>query len=334
MNIFTVFIKGAALSILLSTTTAHAFDVNSSMELSREVVTTIADVSLNESEAGELVDATVYANNDNRIIKIDGTMMTEIAELLNAKKNGWEVKLFLELLRDKEVGSVFKVTAIEILSRENRLSTGLLRSSTTPFEPIVAASKRELNTLFKAAYPYDSEFYDVNDDCFNRAQFWSRTHQHLQSEKGLERGTDKVFIFFSEAYTTKFKHKWWYHVAPVVYLKDKETPYVFDSTFVSSALSLEEWLATFDGHTEGKCLKINNLEDYNRNANKAICMYIVAPMFNYVPTDLYKASRLNNWRCSDFRRVMGFAAPGSRTTNPSARWTDPEFKYLMPKGCQ
>jgi hypothetical protein len=63
-------------------------------------------------------------------------------------------------------------------------------------------------------------------------------------------------------------------------------------------------------------------------------MYIVAPMFNYVPTDLYKASRLNNWRCSDFRKVMGFAAPGSRTTNPNARWSDPEFKYLMPKGCQ
>ncbi len=334
MNFLVSFLKGLALVAILFNSPSHAFDVNSTMELSREVITTIADVSLNENESGDLIDATVYANNDNRIIKIDGTLIKEIGDLLDAKKNGWEVKLYLELLRDKEIGSVFKVTAVEILSRENRLSTGLLRTSTTPFEPIVAASKRELNALFKAVYPYSSDYYDVNDDCYNRAQFWSRTHQHLQSEKGVERGTDKVFIFFSEAYTSKFKHKWWYHVAPVVYLKDKSTPFVFDSTFMSSAVTLEDWLSAFDGHTEGKCLKINNLEDYYRNSSKAICMYIVAPMFNYVPTDLYRSSRLNNWRCSDFRKVMGFAAPGSRTTNTSARWSDAEFKYLMPKGCQ
>lgn len=305
-----------------------------SLELSREVVTTIADVRLTESDSGELMGGSVYANNDNRVIKIDGALINEISDLLNAKKNGWEVKLNLEIEREKEAGAVFKVVGVEIISRENKLSTGILRTSSTAFEPIVASSKREINSLFKAAYPYDSNYYDVNDDCYNRAQFWARTHQHLQETKGVERGTDKVFIFFSEAYTSKFKHKWWYHVAPVVYLKDKKTPYVFDSTFISEPVTLDQWLGAFDGHTEGKCLKIENLEDYHRNSSKAICMYIVAPMFNYVPTDLYKSSRLSNWRCNDFRRVMNFSAPGSRTINPSARWSDPEFRYLMPKGCR
>jgi hypothetical protein len=314
---------------------SQSFDpANSSMELSREVITTITEVVINQSETGELVDATVYANNDNRIIQIDGALVSEIRDLMDAKKNGWEVKLSLELSIDKEVGGVFNVLGVEILSRENKLSTGILSTPRTPFKPIVAKSAQELNEMFSAMYPYSSNYYDVSDDCFNRAHYWSRTQQHLQNLNGIEKGTEKVFIFFSRAYTSKFNHKWWYHVAPVLYLNNKSNPHVFDPTFISRPVTLAQWLGSFDGHTNGECVKINSLEDYYAKSNQPICMYMVVPMYNYAPSDLARGARLSNWRCNDFNRVRSFSAPGSNTTNRNARWSDSEFSYLTPQDCR
>ncbi len=317
------------LCLLLSVSVAQA---RMSVEPSLDVTTTIAEVTLNES-GDELVSATIYANSDNRNFKLDGKRMREITDLINAKRNGWEVRLILQLSNNPETPTLYEITSVEIVSRENRLNSGILSTPSKAHSPIVAKNRRELNELFSAAYPYDSEYYDVNDNCFNRAHYWARTQQHLQEQRGEDRGTDKVFIFFSDAYIKRFKHKWWYHVAPVVYFQNQQKPWVFDSTFIDRPVSIEDWLGAFDQYTGGKCEKINSLEDFYANNHRPICMYIVAPMYNYIPTDLTRWGKLNNWRCRDFRQVMRIPAPGSLTSNPRARWSDPEFSYLTPKEC-
>lgn len=304
------------------------------LELPPEIITTIAELVLDESPEGDLAGAQVYANNDRRNLRIDGSKMNEIRDLMDARRNGWEVRLLVETLRDKALDVNYEIVEVEILSRENKLTSGVLSTPRTQYEPIIAKTRTELNNLWRSAYPYDSNYYDANDNCFNRAQYWSRTHQYLQNEKGLNKGTDKIFIFFSQAYTKKFNHKWWYHVAPVLYMKNENNPYVFDSTFINRPVTMKEWLGAFDQHTSGECVQIKTLEEYYAKSHQPVCMYIVSSMYSYVPSDLGRTT-LNNWRCSDFRSVLrSIEAPGANTSNPGARWSDPEFDYFLPENCR
>src|SRR5690606_23310871 len=141
--------------------------------------------------------AVVYANNDRRNLRISGARVDEIRDLMDARRNGWEVRLAVETLREKNLDVNYELVDVEILSRENKLTSGVLSTPRSRYEPIIAANNTQLRKLWNSVYKYDSSYYDANDNCFNRAQFWSRTHQHLQNEKGADKGTDKIFIFFS-----------------------------------------------------------------------------------------------------------------------------------------
>lgn len=315
----------------------QATEIISTLELPNIVTTTIAEVMVEEDANGELEDAMVYANNDIRAMIVSSNNVKSIRDLMEARRNGWEVRLTLEVERDKDLNTTYEIVEVDVLSRENKLSNGILSSSRAGTQPIIAKNRTELNEMFNSMYHYDSSDYDVNDNCFNRAQYWSRTQQALKEEQGVTNSrTDKVFIFFSRAYTKKFNHKWWYHVAPVVYQESLDNPVVFDSTFVSRPISLQGWLQTFDNYTNGNCEKIESLNEFYSKSQEPICMYIVASGFNYIPSDLSsKNTQLNNWRCGDFYSVMNaIPAPGAHSTNRRAKWTDVDFDYLLPQNCR
>jgi hypothetical protein len=308
----------------------------STLELPSIVTTTIAEVIVEENENGDLEDAMVYANNDIRAMIVNSNNVSSILDLMEARRNGWEVRLTLEAERDKDLNTTYTIVEVDVLSRENKLSTGLLSTPRAGTQPIIAKDRNEINKMFNSMYHYRSSNYDVNDNCFNRAQYWSRTQQALKEEKGItDARTDKVFIFFSRAYTQKYNHKWWYHVAPVVYQGSLENPIVFDSTFVSRPVTLQGWLQTFDSYTNGQCERIQSLDEFYRKSQEPICMYIVASGFNYIPSDLNRNSQLRNWRCGDFYNVMrDIPAPGAHSTNRRATWQDADFDYLLPSNCR
>lgn len=293
-----------------------------------EVTTTIARVTLDEDAIN------VYANNDVRVLRLDASLRNRLTELFDARRNGYEVAL--TLVRDEDA-ETFTIVDFRIVSYENKLTTGFQPDRS--FAPIVANSVSEVRRLFNSVYAYDSDRYDASDNCFNRAHFWSREHQYQQSlnPRTRGRGTDKVFIFFTRAYTQKYKHKWWYHVAPMIYARDRRDNtrgYVLDSTFLNSAVTLEQWLGAFDQHTDGQCERIETLDEYYDNNHRPVCLYITAAMFNYSPSDLGRR-KLTNWRCSDFQNMMrSIPAPGSATRHPNAQWSDPEFEHILPQMCR
>lgn len=335
MKTWSQILKVSWLGLALAFTNANAENLVTN-ELPNEIVTTIAEVLIEETEDGDLAGAVVYANNDLRNLIVTPEYVREIRDLMDARRNGWEVRLTVEMSLDKDINRTYEVHQVEILSRENKLSTGILSTPAKAFEPIVARDRREVNQRFNAMYHYDSNSYDVNDNCFNRAQYWSRTQQYIEERQGIENsGTDKVFIFFSRAYTSKYNHKWWYHVAPVIYQGNKNNPIVFDSTFIDRPVTLNQWLGSFDQHTDGQCEKINSIEEYYRKSHEPICMYIVVSGFNYIPSDLSRGRNLRNWRCSDFRNVIrDIPAPGAHTFRPGSEWSDDVFDYLFPANCR
>jgi hypothetical protein len=296
-----------------------------------EIVTTLAGV---EKNAGS-ESFTVYADVDNRLFVTSARVEARIEELRLARKNGWEVVLVVEPTNAK---GVLEVTDFRIQARENKLTTGFRADRT--FKPLVVTTKKSVNEIFEAVYPYSSDNYDANDNCFNRAQYWSRAHQVLQKEQGQTFGTDKVFIFFTQAYIKKFDHKWWYHVAPMIYQESasgKKESWVLDPTFLSGPTPLTGsagWLAAFDAHTGGRCEKIDTLDDYYENNHRPVCLYVVASMFNYSPSDLTD-NKLTNWRCYDFDRMMSaIDPPGKKTNRPDASWKSEENQKLIPDMCR
>ncbi len=327
------FIVLLGISIALLSTRAYALGSINLLTAPKEVITTISEVVLDQTD-GQLRGANVLADNDRRLLYIYASKASELRDLMDARRNGWEVLLKLESGKGKSLnGAHFYIESVEILSRENKLSIGLLTEQ-VHIDPIVATSKSDLFNIFDSVYPYKYYSYDVNDDCFNRAHFWSRTYEHNLSSKNQRMGTDKVFIFFSQAYTKKYDHNWWYHVAPMVYYQNTNFPYVIDPTFIDDPLSLQQWLEAFDPNTDGRCIEINSLEEYMFYNSRPVCMYLRTSMFSYIPSDLRGQRRLRNWRCGDFRGVKKIPAPGSETHNPNATWADPEFNYLIPPSCR
>lgn len=324
-------------SLLVLFAGIHSY-AQSNNRLVSNVDTTIAGLKVNESGEGQIQDMVVFANSDNRRITIDGSKVDEIKKLIAASENGWEVRIKLNLSYDNFGTARNLIESVEILSTENKLTSRGRRSETAPVEALVTKSSAETRKVFDLLYKYEERYYDVNDNCFNRAHFWARSTEINQSLNGIDAGTDKVFIFFSDAYQRKFKHKWWYHVAPVIYQGERKTPYVMDPTFVSDrALTLKQWLQTFDGHTSGNCTEISSLDDYYANSDKPVCMYAVGNMYSYVPTDL-DYEPLDGWRCSDFRALMRYSAPGSKPKSTSnsknISWTDSSFSEILPTHCR
>lgn len=238
------------------------------------VETTIANIVEDKNASGEVEGYFVYPNSDYRLFYVSAQSV-EFTKVDEALKNGYLVRLNFEEDNSKSnrQQNVFVITSVEVLVRENTLTTGLLPAVRNS-SPIVAQSRRELNAWFYSDdfYKYDSDEYDVNDNCFNRALYWSRSLQWLLDPTGQnQKRTDKVFIFFSRAYQKEFDHKWWYHVAPVVYVADENAndgkrPFVFDSTFIPKPVPLTGrggWLDAFAGQVGGNCLEIQTLNQYN-----------------------------------------------------------------------
>lgn len=311
---------------------------SSSNRLISNVETTIAGLKINEANDGLIQNVVVFTNSDNRRITIDGSKLDAIKKLIAASENGWEVRIQLSLSYDNYGAARNLIESVEILSTENKLTSRGRRSESRPVEALVTKSSKETQNVFDQLYKYEERYYDVNDNCFNRAHFWARSTEINQNLNGIEAGTDKVFIFFSDAYQRKYKHKWWYHVAPVIYQGERKSPYVMDPTFVSDrALTLRQWLQTFDSHTSGKCVEISSLEEYYDNNDKAVCMFATGNMYTYIPSDL-DFEPLDGWRCSDFRSLMRYSAPGSKpkSASPSKeiKWTDSSFSDILPGHCR
>ena len=297
-------------------------------------ITTIAEVKL----GADGKSATVFADNDMRLLTLSGALLGKLADVAKARDNGWEVAVHVKASSDKKT---YEILNLEVKAGRNVLTDGFSQPDKN-FKPIIASSPDEIQDLIEQdeIYEYNSDIYDVNDNCFNRAQFWSRTYQSVESKRDRDSslGTDKVFIFFSQAYISKFDHNWWYHVAPVVYLnkRDARSAWALDPTFMGKeAVTLRAWLKAFDGHTNGKCQQIQNIDEYYANNDKPICMYAIASMFHYNPSDLSANRRMSNWRCSDFERLVeSIQPPGKLTNNKRAKWSDEEFSYLKPAMCR
>jgi hypothetical protein len=268
------------------------------------------------------------------IVKKENTELLQILEKAQKEKSILRLKLSLVLTKEHILRP--EIVSAEVIPTAPRFFSGR-RSSKPPVRPLLTENSKETRDVFNQLYKYEARYYNVDDDCFNRAHFWSRSVELNMARQGLDAGTDKIFIFFTDAYQKKYKHKWWYHVAPVIYQGPRETPMVLDPTFLpSAAVSDREWLRTFDPATSGRCKKIESLEEFDQHQRQAVCLYAIANMYSYTPTDI--DDPMDQWRCQDFRSLMKYSPPGSkpksRSPNKDIKWSDSSFAEILPLHCR
>lgn len=113
-----------------------------------------------------------------------------------------------------------------------------------------------------------------NSHCYRRAHVLSyqMTRMNITSEK--------VFVFFGKG--LELSHRWWYHVAPLVYYRGEGV--VMDKGLFKAAARLSDWLYSFG---QGKkCEEIFSMDEYRNKIKNADCLYLITPMHYYSPASL------------------------------------------------
>jgi hypothetical protein len=124
--------------------------------------------------------------------------------------------------------------------------------------------------------------FDRNGECFNRAHIWSYEENQRSGLNSM-----KIFMFFTERYIRKYKFHWWFHVTPMVYVQNKQSPYTLDRRYNSGPRTTKTWSDTFI-KSKLRCPKVKRYDDFWLNQKKNDCYHLHASMYYLIPRDLEK----------------------------------------------
>lgn len=114
-----------------------------------------------------------------------------------------------------------------------------------------------------------------DSQCYNRAHPWA---YDLWRTRGIN--SMKIFLFFTDKYIREFRHKWWFHVAPMTYVSTAQgsVEYVLDRSFSEFPLFTRVWTNTFILN-QAECRSVNTYFEYFKDSPTEYCYLIRSTMF-------------------------------------------------------
>jgi hypothetical protein len=191
------------------------------------------------------------------------------------------------------------------------------------YEPTILASRAEADALYRTLFRDTAG----NSQCFQRASYWAFNLQLYQGVRSM-----KAFLFFSNAYRHLDPdkpemyyrlgyrpardgapdHRWWFHVAPMVYVKEADwaepAEFVLDAGFpsvIQSPLLMKPWTDVFVD-TRKYCPVIDNFSVWQADEDEWIrdrkqykrtlrgrehCWVRVVSMYHHQPSDVQTADQ-------------------------------------------
>ncbi len=155
------------------------------------------------------------------------------------------------------------------------------------------------------AKTYFTESRQMNgaSQCFNKAHVWSyewfKAHQLLSS---------KTWLFFTRKYIRKFRHNWWFHVAPSIMVNEESViaEKVMDKTFATRPLKVKDWTDIFV-NDKASCPRVEKYSDYANYPESGSCFTMISSMFYHQPFDLESQETWNtykpDWYVSDLKQA-------------------------------
>lgn len=178
---------------------------------------------------------------------------------------------FLKILVDK---NNYIINMYPVEHRAGRSTEGL--KGINEFQPTIVQNKKAATKLFRTM----RRDYTKSGECFNRAHIWT-----VEANKKSDVNLSKIFMFFTESYIRKYKFHWWFHVTPMVYLKNYKSPRTLDRRYTSGPLQTKTWSDIFV-KSKRTCKIVDKFDDFFLNQKKEHCYHIYTSMYYYVPRDI------------------------------------------------
>ncbi len=150
--------------------------------------------------------------------------------------------------------------------------------SPPPYRPAVV---KTINDALKIQNKMRRD-YTKNGECYNRAHIWAY-EEYNRSKMNMM----KIFMFFTDRYIRKYKFKWWFHVTPMVYVGNLDSPRTLDRRYTGGPRQTKVWSDTFV-KTKRACKIVKKFDDYFLNQKSEDCYHIYSSMYYVIPRDLEK----------------------------------------------
>ncbi len=145
--------------------------------------------------------------------------------------------------------------------------------------------------------------------CYDRAHVWVYDEYKKYNTKLM-----KAFLFFSDSYIERYKFEWWFHAAPVTYVRmnGESTPRVLDPRFAKDPLQFKKWTDIFMKN-DAECRTISNYTEYSEHPGEDDCFLLETTMHYWQPKELEQNLAKNkfvDWEVTwAFKEGFGITLP-------------------------
>lgn len=221
-----------------------------------------------------------------------------------AKISEWNLKMIEDFQAAKSNDNWFRITMdddrniIDVEDVEAPYQTEkekTLLDLPIPYVPTTVESMEKARSYIrKGRNPITSRV----TQCFNRAHVWSYEWWRDHSVRSM-----KVFVFWTKEYVRRYRHEWWFHVAPYVHVMDtdgKIKERVMDVKWLSRPYEFQAW-ANYHSPKDIPCRVVTKYSDYANNPwDVDRCYFMRANMYTWQPMDLELYEAWDNYSKNAF----------------------------------
>lgn len=146
------------------------------------------------------------------------------------------------------------------------------------YEKFFSFSPTNLSSDNSALKIFNSMRKSRRGECFSKAHVWA-----YEASKKHKLESMKLFLFFTNKYIRKYNYKWWFHVAPMTYVKGNKR--VLDRRYMTGPRMLKSWTDHFI-KSKKSCPIVSEYRDYEDNQQRRDCYLLPTSMYYVSPKDI------------------------------------------------
>jgi hypothetical protein len=146
-----------------------------------------------------------------------------------------------------------------------------------PYTPTIYPNYKDASKALKKM----NKHWNDDSQCYDRSHIWS----FEEAQKG--RFLQKVFMFFSDSYISRYRFGWWFHTAPyaLVRFNGEVLEFVMDKYFNKYPIQFKLWTDMFMKN-DAQCKVVEKYSGYFNHPGEDDCYLIKSSMYFWQPIDL------------------------------------------------
>lgn len=195
-------------------------------------------------------------------------------DLLNTFKASKKHDDLLEIELD-ENNNFLSAESVKLEKTESDSEESTVRAS---FNPTVVEGYTKALAIFRKM----RRDYQNNSQCYNRAHIWQ-----YEESKSSGIASQKAFLFFTNRYIRNYRYKWWFHVSPMLLVRESGKVYerIIDRRYTSGPRYVKSWTNIFVA-THRTCPVAVRYSDYSRNQESQDCYLMKVSQYFWQPRDI------------------------------------------------